>query len=81
MAAGLPIVASDMPAHSGFLQHGHTGWLCEPSADLAPAFEALEEQDRNLEMGAAARSWVAREVGTWDDCADRFANSYRTLLE
>jgi glycosyltransferase involved in cell wall biosynthesis len=32
MAAGLPIIASDMPAHSGLVEHGVTGLLCRDSA-------------------------------------------------
>ncbi|GAB3729363.1 hypothetical protein GCM10028862_07720 [Luteimonas pelagia] len=80
MAAGLPILASDMPAHAGFLRHGETGWLCDPRDDLAPAFTALEAGERNRAIGMAARDWVAREVGTWDDCVARYVDSYRTLL-
>jgi hypothetical protein len=80
MAAGLPILASDMPAHANFLRHGDSGWLCDPSGDLAPALEALEDPARNAAIGHAAREWVAREVGTWDDCAARYVDSYRMLL-
>jgi len=80
MAAGLPILASEMPAHANFLRHGETGWLCDPSTDLAPAMAALEESARNAAIGRAAREWVAREVGTWDDCAARYVDSYRMLL-
>jgi hypothetical protein len=31
-------------------------------------------------MGNAAREWVLREIGTWDDCAQRYVAIYRELL-
>lgn len=80
MAAGLPILASDIPAHANFLQHDVTGWLCDPAGDLAPGLATLEHPEDNARIGRAAREWVAREVGTWDDCATRYVDSYRMLL-
>lgn len=81
MAAGLPIVASAIPAHASFLQHGHTGWLCDAGDGLEAGLAALEDPATNARIGQAARAWAAREVGTWDDCAGRYALTYRRLLE
>lgn len=80
MAAGLPIIASRMPAHADIVQDGVTGNLCASPADYAQAIATIEGRDANLRMGAAAREWIARELGTWDDCAARYVRIYRRLL-
>ncbi|MGH8111436.1 MAG: glycosyltransferase [Rhodanobacteraceae bacterium] len=81
MAAALPIIASRMPAHADIVSDGVTGTLCDTAAAYAAALFAAENAEANLRMGAAARAWVAREIGTWDDCAARYVGIYRELLE
>ena len=81
MAAGLPIIASGIPAHANFIRHGETGWLSDSPAQLAAAFAALEQADVNARTGLAARRWAAEHIGTWDDCAGRYLRIYRQLLE
>jgi len=80
MAAGLPIIASKMPAHADIVSHGITGALCESSVGYADALRELEDPDANRRCGEAARSWVSREIGTWNDCADRYVRIYGRLL-
>lgn len=81
MAAGLPIIASDIPAHANLIQHRQTGWLCGSSAELAEAFAALEDTAVNTQAGEASRRWASAHIGTWDDCAGRYLRVYRALLE
>lgn len=81
MAAGLPIIASRMPAHEDIVADGATGALCDSAAAYADALRALEDIEANRRFGAAARAWAVREIGTWDDCAGRYAGIYRRLLE
>ena len=80
MAAGLPIIASRMPAHADIVSDGVTGLLCDTPAGYADAQEALEDSDTRGRMRNAAREWVLREIGTWDDCAQRYVKIYRELL-
>jgi glycosyltransferase involved in cell wall biosynthesis len=80
MAAGLPILASDLPAHSSFLRHDETGWLCASPGTLANDIAALEDVASNARIGEAARAWAMREVGTWDDCAERYFQIYKRLM-
>jgi glycosyltransferase involved in cell wall biosynthesis len=80
MAAGLPIIASRMPAHADIVQDGVTGNLCASPADYAQAIASIEGRNANRRMGAAAREWIARELGTWDDCAARYVRIYRRLI-
>lgn len=81
MAAGLPVLASDLPAHSDMLQHRQTGWLAATRDDLVQGLEWLEDPAHNQRSGQAARQWVKDSVGSWDDCASRYASAYRSLLE
>lgn len=80
MAAGLPIIASRIPAHADFLTHGQTGWLCSAPDEFGGALTALADPDRNMEMGRLAREWALREIGTWDDCAARYHDIYARLV-
>jgi len=80
MAAGLPIIASDMPAHASLVQPGNTGALSRDPAGYRTALEALEETSLNLQCGSNARAWVRQEIGTWGDCAGRYLALYETLL-
>lgn len=81
MAAALPIVASRMPAHADIVANGTTGMLCDTPQDFANALATLDDSATNLQMSAAARAWVTREIGTWDDCVARYVRIYRQLLE
>ena len=80
MAAGLPIIASNMPAHASLVQEGSTGALCSDPAGYSSALQTLEDPATNLQYGSNARAWVLQEVGTWDDCAGRYLALYNTLL-
>ncbi|HEY8908558.1 MAG TPA: glycosyltransferase family 4 protein [Rhodoferax sp.] len=81
MAAGLPVLASDLPAHRDMVQHQQTGWLATSPEDLIQGLTWLEDPKNNAATSLAARQWVLQTVGTWDDCASRYAAAYRTLLE
>lgn len=81
MAAGLPVIASALPAHRDVVWHRKNGWIAASRDDFSQGLEWLEEPARNLEAGEAARSWVRDTAGTWDDCAARYTAAYRQLLE
>lgn len=80
MAAGLPIIASLLPAHADLLQHDGTGLLCDSPQAFERSLRQLEDPAINRRIGSAARTWVRAAVGTWDDCAARYAALYRRLL-
>lgn len=81
MAAGLPVLASNLPAHADLLQHRQTGWLTSSRDDLSQGLDWLEDPVNNQTTGQVARQWVKDEVGTWDDCAGHYAAAYKNLLE
>src|SRR3546814_6287393 len=80
MAASLPIVASDMPAHASIVAHGETGLLCNSPGELAAALDRLEIADANTAFGEAGRRRMTAKIGTWDDCAHRYHCVYQRLL-
>lgn len=80
MAAGLPVVASDLPAHRDVIRQGETGYLVSSVRDFQMAVERLEVPEHNRAVGEAARNGVRTAVGTWDDCAAHYAAAYRELL-
>ncbi len=80
MAAGLPVIASDLPAHRDFVRHGETGWLVQERKQLEEAVVVLEDMSVNQRIGAAARRNVKDSVGDWDDCASQYAALYQRLI-
>ena len=81
MAAGLPVVASSIPAHRDIIHHQQTGWLAETPTEFSRGLERLEFSEANTEIGRAAQKWAKETVGTWDDCARRYTSLYKKLLE
>jgi glycosyltransferase involved in cell wall biosynthesis len=80
MAAGLPVIASRIPAHADLIRHRETGWLVDSQDELAEALRQAEDPTISNRVGAAARAWVQERIGTWDDCAMRCIAAYDTLL-
>ncbi|WP_242102801.1 glycosyltransferase family 4 protein [Lysobacter sp. M2-1] len=81
MAAGLPILASQLPAHADIIEHAVTGWLCHDPAGFAEGIAVIEDPIRNVDIGRHAHDWARNRIGDWNDCAARYAIHYRGLLE
>lgn len=81
MAAGVPVVASAIPGHQGVIADRQTGWLVRSREEFAGALRALAEPARNDEVGRAARQWIRQQFGNWDDCARRYHELYRAVLD
>ena len=81
MAAGLPVIASALPAHDDLVRNGETGYLVDTPEAFRTALDRLSSDGPNTTLGESARRWVREEIGTWDDCAARYVAAYRELLE
>ncbi len=79
MAAGLPVLASDIPAHEDFLTNGKTGRLVGNPADFADALSAIEDSAAQLHFSARCRDFAIQNYGTWQDCAARYHSIYESL--
>ena len=62
MAAGLPILASDLPAHRDMLQHRQTGWLASTRSNLIEGLNWLEDPVRNAAIGKAAQQHIRDDI-------------------
>ena len=80
MAAGLPIIASDIPAHRDVIKHRDNGWIVSKAEDLKEALTFFNTRDAVNLVGKSARSWVLKTIGTWDDCARRYIAAYHDIL-
>lgn len=81
MAAGMPVIASNLPAHRDLIRHRETGWLVDSRADLQQALQFLEMPENNRNLGQVASRWIKTEIGDWNDCAARYAAAYEELLK
>lgn len=81
MAAGLPILASQLPAHKDLITHRHTGCLVDSQQQFESEIRWLSDPGHNSLIAGQARSWVKTAFGTWDDCAERYVVSYHELME
>ncbi|MHB8455428.1 MAG: glycosyltransferase family 4 protein [Acidiferrobacterales bacterium] len=80
MAAGLPIIASDISAHRDFVHHKKTGWLVSNYSGLAEGLVYLGNAENNHSIGSAARAWAQQNVGTWEDCAAHYKELYAEVI-
>lgn len=81
MAAGLPILASRLPAHEDLLIHRQTGCLVDSQEQFAAEISWLNVPEQNILIAEQAKAWVKTTVGTWSDCAGRYASAYHELRE
>lgn len=81
MAAGLPVLASYLPAHCDLMQHQHTGWIARNREDVAVGLQYLENGANQQRVGLAGRQWIQDTIGSWNDCAARYTQAYRDLME
>ena len=81
MAAGLPVLVSPIPAHRDLVTDGENGRLIGTADSLRAAITSLREPQSNTALGERARAWVRDRIGTWDDCAARYAGLYQELRE
>ncbi|HEX8072313.1 MAG TPA: glycosyltransferase family 4 protein [Pyrinomonadaceae bacterium] len=81
LAAGVPVVASDLPAVRELMTDGEHGRLVHPDrpGELARTLRVLlQHPDRLREMGARARAHVARHF-TWARSTAQLVELYRAL--
>ncbi len=81
MAAGLPVLASDLPAHRSVISSLDTGWIAKDRDEFARGVEWLGDRGNNEATGERARALIRRTMGTWEDCAKRYGSAYGSLLK
>src|SRR5262249_10145625 len=84
LAAGLPVVATDIPGNREWIEHGVNGWLC-PAGDT-PAFAralatALNLDERQRSRMAERNRALARSRADWRMHAGTLQQTYRRALD
>ena len=80
MAAGIPVIASPLDAHTDIIEHGKTGCISRSTEEFDEAIRLISDPVKNLDIGKRAKKWIRENIGTWDDCANRFIKIYDFLL-
>lgn len=82
MAAGLPCVATDIPACREIILHQHSGLLAPPGDPRAIAkniLRCIDDEKSAKDMGRAAADFVAKHYGQ-NQQVDRYRDLYRRVL-
>jgi glycosyltransferase involved in cell wall biosynthesis len=81
MAAGLPVVVSDIPAHREIVEHGKTGFLAADPESMARFADALvRDPSLRAEIGSRARALVFDRFSV-EASARAHLEFYRSILE
>ena len=83
MAAGRPVVASDIDAIGELVVHGETGWLTPPGDPEALAqtmIDILADRERAADVGRRAMACMRRDFSI-ERMADAYEQLYRSGLE
>ncbi len=80
LAAGIPVVASDIPAHAELIENGRNGYLVSSQDDFHEAVSEVLNPARYAELSRNCRDQMSSEYGTWADCVARYEALYRSLL-
>jgi hypothetical protein len=80
LASGLPIIASDLPAHTNFIEDYKTGRIVGDKNTFKESIEWILDDKNQSTISGNCREFAYDEYGTWQDCAERYLALYRKLL-
>ncbi|MEQ8515171.1 MAG: glycosyltransferase family 4 protein [Chromatocurvus sp.] len=79
LAAGLPIIASDIPAHRDIIEPHRHGYLVDSPESLREAMARVADPVEHARLSAACREDAAAIYGSWPDAASRYRALYEAL--
>ncbi len=79
MAAGMPVVASKLPAHEELVTHGEHGYLVSTALEFQEAVARVSDPTTHLQLSGNCRATIECEYGSWQDCLARYQNLYGML--
>ena len=80
MAAGVPVVVSDIAAHREIIEHGRTGFLASDPESMARFVDTLAKDSRlRQEIGSRGRALVFERFSA-EACAQAHLDLYRDIL-
>ena len=81
MAAGLPVIASRLPAHEDLLESTGGGILVNSETEFHDALQRVSGAETRAALATRARESIRSTYGTWDDCALRYRQQYQYLMQ
>lgn len=81
MASGLPIIASNLPAHADFIDDYQTGRLVDSKETFVEALDWMLDHNNQQYCAHNCKKLAYDEYGTWRDCAERYLYLYRAIAE
>ena len=79
MAAGCPVLATDIPGNRAAIRHGVDGWLCPPEELTAAALQLCADAPLRTRLAAAARQSVAHRFSVTAE-AEAHLRLYQSLI-
>jgi glycosyltransferase involved in cell wall biosynthesis len=79
MAAGIPVIASGISAHKDLITHNETGLIVDSEQAFKSAIELVKNENSRTALSDKAKQLVKNEMGTWEDCAKRYFDIYRSI--
>ena len=79
MAAGMPIIASKIPAHEEVVSPGEHGYLVSSTLEFQRALAQLSDSAVHRRLSENCRQASYQEYGIWSDCLDRYLELYGML--
>lgn len=79
MAAGMPVIASKIPAHEETVCQGEQGYLVGSAQEFKQAMSQVCIPDNYERLSGNCRETSLSEYGTWRDCLNRYLELYGML--
>jgi hypothetical protein len=79
MAAGMPVIASNIPAHAETIVSGEHGYLVDSAIEFRCAIEQLSDPAVHRQMSGNCRKTSREQYGLWSDCRGRYLQLYGQL--
>ena len=83
LAAGLPVVSTDLPGNAGLVVADTNGWVVpigDARAMAAALDDAMDNPERRIQMGRDARARITAGGETWPATARRYDEIFRSAM-
>jgi len=79
MAAGMPVIASKIPAHEEVISPAEHGYLVSSAIEFQQAINQVADPDNHRRLSDNCRSTSGHEYGKWNDALERYRVLYGML--
>jgi glycosyltransferase involved in cell wall biosynthesis len=79
LAAGMPVISSNIPAHQEIITQGKHGFLVNSAIEFREAVAQVSDSSKHRVLSENCRDTSRRDYGTWSDCMARYEKLYGML--